>query len=528
MTLVRNAWLLALVLWLGAADGPVWGQKGKRVAHVFAGPAPAHDVDVILARPTDKSITVSVLAYMAMSAHITFGTSREKHSATTETRRLDPRVPSEFLVNDLLPDTRYYYRLYLREPEAEQPTAGPEYTFHTQRKPGSAFTFTMQADSHLDQGTRTAIYQRTLTNVVADDPDFHIDLGDTFMTDKYERHTDALPQYFAQRYYLGLVGRSAPLLLVLGNHDGERFDRYEDRAECMPVWACRTRKQLFPNPFADGFYTGNMSEVKHVGRLEDYYAWEWGDALFIALDPFWTTNERSRGDRNWARTLGEQQYRWLEQTLAGSKAKFKFVFIHHLVGGLDQSGRGGSEAAGLYEWGGKNKDGKEEFSTKRPGWSMPIHALLVKHGVSAVFHGHDHFFAHQELDGIVYQLVPQPGHPGFERLRNVEEYGYFRGTFLPPSGHIRVAVSPEKATVSYVRSYLANDESPTRHNGDVSFTYSPRPRKKQLPAEHPLRFNKIPTPSSPLKIPLFRAHAGMVTAGTPIRWHRPSWTVDHE
>ena len=44
----------------------------------------------------------------------------------------------------------------------------------------------------------------------------------------------------------------------------------------------------------------------------------------------------------------------------------------------------------------------------RPGWPAPIHQLLVQHRVSAVFHGHDHLYVNQQLDGIVYQEVPQP------------------------------------------------------------------------------------------------------------------------
>jgi hypothetical protein len=165
----------------------------------------------------------------------------------------------------------------------------------------------------------------------------------------------------------------------------------------------------------------------------------------------------------------------LEKTLASSKAKFKFVFIHHLVGGLDSSARGGSEAASLYEWGGKGNDGKDEFRSRRPGWTAPIHQLLVKHKVSAVVHGHDHFYAKQELDNVQYVMVPQPGQAGFDRLRNVEEYGYIRGTFLPPSGHIRVTVSPEKTTVEYVRSYLPQVETANRKNGDIGHTFSIRP-----------------------------------------------------
>lgn len=86
--------------------------------------------------------------------------------------------------------------------------------------------------------------------------------------------------------------------------------------------------------------------------------------------------------------------------------------FHQLVGGLDKGGRGGVEAATLFEWGGREKDGRDTFAVNRPGWEKPVHKLLVENDVSAVFHGHDHFYAHQELDGIVYQLVPQPAHRG--------------------------------------------------------------------------------------------------------------------
>ena len=71
----------------------------------------------------------------------------------------------------------------------------------------------------------------------------------------------------------------------------------------------------------------------------------------VVLDPF-TYTQRQRGGQgrdNWHRSLGKSQYDWLKNTLEASKADLKFVFIHHLVGGLDHSGRGGSEAAALYE-----------------------------------------------------------------------------------------------------------------------------------------------------------------------------------
>lgn len=464
---------LAALLFV-AAVAFAQGKGGPK--HVFAGPAPKHPFDVILARPTDTSVTVSVLAYQDTTAFVSYGTATGKLTEKTAEQKLKADTPVEFVLKNLKPDTHYFYRLHTKTGTAEF-AADAEASFHTQRKAGGSFVFTVQSDSHLDQGTRPDVYERTLANCLADKPDFHIDVGDTFMTDKYDQYKDALPQYVAQRYYFGKVAKSAPLFLVAGNHDGERGDRDDGTKECMPVWSCLTRKSLFPNPYPDGFYTGNTTEHKLAGRLENYFAWTWGDALFIALDPFWTSGRvgKNNASGNWSRTLGQEQYDWLSKTLAASKAKYKFVFTHHLVGGLDESGRGGSEAATLYEWGGKGKDGKDEFKEKRPGWEMPIHQLLKKHKVSVVFHGHDHFFAHQELDGIVYLMVPQPGQQGFDRVRNAEEYGYIRGEFLPPSGHIRVTVTAEQATVEYVRAYLSRNETADRKNGQVSHTSRIKP-----------------------------------------------------
>ena len=101
-----------------------------------------------------------------------------------------------------------------------------------------------------------------------------------------------------------------------------------------------------------------------------------------------------------------------QSTLAASTAKYKFVFSHNLVGGWNYNGagamRGGIEAARYSEWGGYNLDGTYGFTKYRPSMAMPLHQLLLKYNVTAFFHGHDHLYAHQQLDGIHYQEVPQP------------------------------------------------------------------------------------------------------------------------
>ena len=161
------------------------------------------------------------------------------------------------------------------------------------------------------------------------------------------------------------------------------------------------------------------------------------------------------------------QYRWLQRTLAQSRAKFKFVFIHNLLSG-DQAARGGVEVAALNEWGGKNPDSSDGFPQHRPGWDAPVHSLLFRNGVAAVFKAHDNFYARQELDGIVYLTVPQPSFAGNDRIRDLENYGYKRGKFLGNSGHMRVTVSSEQVKTEYIHSYLSEDENRSHKNGEVA------------------------------------------------------------
>ena len=445
------------------------------VRFIFKTDVPAHPLDVILGRPTADSVTASILSYADREGFIDYGPQPQSPSAKTPVFSLKAGTPLEIKLTGLKPDTQYYYRLHSRSGGGDW-VAEPEYSFHTQRPSGSSFAFTVQADSHLDYNTDPALYLRSLSNALAVKPDFHIDLGDTFMTDKHRFHQDAEAQYVAQRYYFGEIAHSAPLFLVLGNHDGEAGRWLDGTSNNMTLWANAERKRYFPNPEPDGFYKGNATPLSGSGLLQDYYAWEWGDALFVVLDPFWFTVRSRGGDDSWGHTLGKEQYDWLARTLETSKAKYRFVFIHHLVGGSGKDSRGGIEAAPFYEWGGKNADSTDGFQFKRPGWAMPIHDLLVKNHVNIVFHGHDHLFVKQDLDGIVYQEVPQPGYPRYDNTRSATEYGYTNGSLLPSPGNLRIRVEPDKAIVEYVRVVLPSNEATQMTNSTVSFKYEVHPR----------------------------------------------------
>ena len=450
------------------------GGRGSATTEVFHTEVPAHPFDVILGRPTRNSVTASVLAYADTEVYLEYGPKKGAYAARTKPVRLEKGKPAEIVLDALQPDMQYYYRLRHRGAGGDW-QAADESWFHTQRAPGSAFKFTVQADSHLDGGVTPELYARTLLNALAGKPDFHIDLGDTFFPDKRQPNFKAsAPQYLAQRYYFGLLCHSAPLFFVVGNHDREGGSRYDGSGENMAAWSLGMRRRYLPNPHPDGFYTGNGTRDPVLGLLENYYAWEWGNALFVVLDPYWPTRgRRGARDDNWNWTLGEEQYRWLKKTLEQSQARFRFVFIHHPIGAKGQPIRGGIEAARYCEWGGKNEDGSDGFQQHRPGWEMPIHQLLVKNRVSILFHGHDHFFAKEELDGVIYQLVPQPGNAARGGPpRNAEEYGYVHGEVLGGSGHLRVTVSGSEARVDYVLSVLSKDETGSRKNGSTAHSYA--------------------------------------------------------
>ncbi|MFM1770463.1 MAG: hypothetical protein RJA22_2992 [Verrucomicrobiota bacterium] len=453
------------------------GQGGRGEVRMptpaFQTDVPAHPGSFILGRPTRTNITLSVLRHQDQEGYIAWGTQPGTPTRQTSPRLFPKGQPVEVVLDGLAPGQRHYYEFRSRAPGSGSFQPGTEHSFTTARPPGATFTFTVQADPHLDYGVDVPAYRKSLTNVLAARSDFHLDLGDTFMTDKYGAFTNAAPQYLAQRYYFGLVGHSVPVFLVLGNHDGEMPGRGGTAPGSMTHWSNTMRKRYFPNPVPDGFYTGNATPDPQVGLPANYYAWEWGDALFLVLDPFWFSTRVRRGEGdNWSRTLGQAQYRWLQRTLESSRARHRFVFIHHLVGGDSPEGRGGAEASRFFEWGGHELDGRHTFAQRRPGWELPIHDLLVRHRVSAVFHGHDHIYAFQERDGLVYQLVPQPGHSRFDVTRNAADYGYRSGVIQGSAGILRVSVSPAEALVEYVRAYPDRAEAGGLKSGSVTHRYT--------------------------------------------------------
>ena len=439
---------------------------------VSAEGASAQSPNIILGRPTDTSVTASIMFSTAQYCYVEYGAAPSSYSSSTTIVQVKANVPEEILLNKLKADSRYWYRLRYNSSGSGVFAATPEYNFHTQRKPGSAFTFTIEADEHLyDKKGIANMYKVTLANQAADQPDFMLSLGDIF-GDDHEWRTITSPEvdllHRNYRPFLGAVCHSIPFFVCLGNHEGENDYYYlQNPGANLNVWGTLSRKFYYPNPYPDGFYSGNGDvEPYGIGNPENYYAWVWGDAQFIVLDVYRDQCDTSDKPLKWAWTLGKKQYDWLRNTLAASTSKYKFVFAHHVRG----QGRGGITNATQFEWGGLDGT-KDLFASKRVGWDKPIHKLFVDHKVNIFFQGHDHVFAHETLDGVVYQSCPMAADSTYEIGMLANADAYVSDTF-PGTGHLRVRVGDDGVKVDFVRAYLPKDTLGIRKNREVPFSYT--------------------------------------------------------
>jgi hypothetical protein len=468
----------------GGGGTPVSSNLGSNTGSTTSSPtntAVTFRGDIVLGSPSASSVKVNVYsADQSGTVSIVYGSSPDVLMRQTERQALRAGTPIEFTLMGLNANQRHHYRLQYESDANTAVWQGPVASFQTARASGSTFTFTIQGDSHPERSQQfnADLYIRTLETVAADSPDFHILMGDDFSVDTIDpsRITRALvtERYTQQRPWLTRVARSAPLFLVNGNHEQAARYLLDGTPENVAVWAQNARNSLYSQPGPDDFYSGNPEQVPFIGLLRNHYAWTWGDALFVVLDPYWSSpvavdnvygSSKKEKTSMWEVTHGDAQYQWLKRTLESSTARHKFVFAHHVLGG----GRGGIELAQSWEWGGRNTKGIDEMATQRPTWAAPIHQLFVQNRVKIFFQGHDHVWVRQQLDGVTYQTLSQPADPNYALYF---DDAYLSGEKHPNTGYTRVTVSPGQVKVEYVRSVLPAHETAARRQGAVITSYS--------------------------------------------------------
>ena len=428
------------------------GRAAEENSSATAGPSLA--LPPFLSRPTGSSLRISAFNGN-QPAEITLEWRREGASEWEKPLPVIKAGPHEKLdwnITDLVPATKYEYRISLK--------AGPEQTirpvaqgsFRTQRFGPATYTAVLITDPHTGYfplGSRPALtLDRVVQNAAQVKGEFVLDLGDNvaWRGSREYAQTDssgAFAAYVQYRRQIGPLSLNAPHFAVIGNWGGESGKFPEKNIQLVGA----VRRALLPGP-------NHLTYPQGGSEGEDYYAFSWGDALYILLNiqtyskpsnPKALASLMSDVNRIEEWTLGEKQMAWFETTLRRATERYRFVCMHHPAGGKagdalnTEYGRGGARA-----W--------------NTGEQMKIHALMKKHKVQIFFYGHDHVFVDDVVEGIHYTL---PGSCGAPWKFTKAETGYER--FWPDSGHAQLDVTPEKATVTFV-----NTEGKTLHQFSVS------------------------------------------------------------
>ena len=294
----------------------------------------SQNYSIILGRPTNTSITASVLFSQTAQFYLEYSTTTGVYTNSSAIVTTTANATYELDINNLSGNTQYYYRMQFKPTSGSSYSASPQYSFFTQRSAGNTFTFTIESDEHLyDKKGVESMYKITLNNQAADHPDFMLTLGDIFGDDHRPNtitsaQLDSLHRVYRPR--LGSICNSIPFYVCLGNHEGEKdFYLKQNPPNNMAIYGTQWRKFYYPNPFPNSFYTGDtLHEAYGIGQAQNYYAWTWGDALFVVMDVYRYDCDTSAKPHNWDWTLGKMEYDWLKQTLETSTAKYKFAFAH--------------------------------------------------------------------------------------------------------------------------------------------------------------------------------------------------------
>ncbi len=183
-----------------------------------------------------------------------------------------------------------------------------------------------------------------------------------------------------------------PIYAVIGNHESN-----------APLF-----DEIFYTPSADG-RARNWSQEKNGVSL-------------IGID----------GRRDWS--AGSDNTRWLEETLAGSKAKFVFLVSHYPPWSSSDHGS-------------LDEEGRPEERPVRQAREVII-PLLQKYKVTAMIAGHDHVYERSEPPGGVTVIITGgAGAPRYSKAEDAERQNPYSKVFAPVLHYCLFEVAGDTCTM---------------------------------------------------------------------------------
>jgi len=220
-----------------------------------------------------------------------------------------------------------------------------------------------------DNRSGDEVYRNLISMAMEQKPDFIINTGDQI-------ETPGNREQWANFWELSKVV-TVPYFLTVGNHDSHPKVMGSERA------------------------------YKEQVDLPLYYSFTAGNSLFIVLDSYIGGEEKK---------ITGKQFKWLEGALANSKAKHKFVFLHHPLYTDTEQGIGRHVGSCL-----------DKFPEDRDR----LQALFVTWKVTMVFAGHEHFYLRKTVDGIPHVIT---GGGGATLYAKDEDGGFYHYIFVNVDG----------------------------------------------------------------------------------------------
>jgi len=454
-----------------------------------------------LFRPTPVGCTVHWVPETELDVRVAVGAGTEPLESV---REVSSAEPTSVVLDGLTAGGTTRVQCLARPAGGGEWLALPTGTVRAGRSRDESFRVALIADSHVYAAVRNPAYManlhKTNARVLEDRPDFVIFLGDEagvrFLADPpgFMNQREAENRWRLWRDAFAPLLSAVPSFMVLGNHEGEAgyyvTHRQESSVEYLQRWGTVARKRYYLNPGPDTYPEGGENErwsgdpsspatggAEQGNRspFENYYAWTWGDALFVVLDVHRYTKVGGTppaSPEEW--TLGTAQLRWVERVLGDSTARWIFVVSHHLVGGYDWDLTGSRRDSG-YAYG----RGGGRYA--RVGEQAILTDLMRKAGARFWLYGHDHVFAHQRAEEIDFVCCGRPtflqprwwSQPGWK-----EAYGEHAARnpvdFHAAIGYTRLEISPEQTRLEYIRTGTdpKNVENVSAAEGEVVYAFS--------------------------------------------------------
>jgi len=207
----------------------------------------------LLGCPTDEGVTINIVPASTIEYYYQYGTEAGVYSGETSVVTATANQPSEVVISGLDANTKYFYRMRYHLPGETDWVNRTEHSFWTQRAEGSTFSFTVGSDIHYNLNTQLT---NSMTNMLNEDADFYIDLGDTFYVDSQTTQSAVNSRYLAYRdpAYFDKIGSSMPIFLSSGNHENEEGWNLDDTFS-LGVASIQARKAYYPTPIDGIFYS---------------------------------------------------------------------------------------------------------------------------------------------------------------------------------------------------------------------------------------------------------------------------------